>query len=95
MWKPIRMPIKCVIDITQSSKTTWFFIFIAWFKPIKPVHNGDTQGIDQQIFNWRSISHKITHPQSELYLYKAWGAQTATEQLLSYLILKMMHMYCR
>jgi len=41
MWKPNRMLIKCAIDITQSSKTTWSFWFLMfdlnhdlnhWFK---------------------------------------------------------------
>jgi len=27
-------------------------------------HDGCKKGIDQQIFNWKSISRKITHPQS-------------------------------
>jgi len=27
-------------------------------------HDGCKQGIDQQIFDRKSISHKITHPQS-------------------------------
>jgi len=46
-WKPIRMLIKCVIDITQSSKMTgffaWFFWILLldlnhwfWFKSINP-----------------------------------------------------------
>jgi len=31
-------------------------------------HDGCKQGIDQQIFNRKSISRKITHPQSLVYL---------------------------
>jgi len=39
-------------------------------------HDGCKQGIDQQIFNRKSISRKITHPQSlfhRFYLNKDWG----------------------
>jgi len=31
---------------------------------LKPDHDGCKQGIDQQIFDRKSISRKITHPQS-------------------------------
>jgi len=32
--------------------------------PVCTFHDGCKQGIDQQIFNRKSISRKITHPQS-------------------------------
>jgi len=34
------------------------------FKQACTLHDGCKQGIDQQIFNGKSISRKITHPQS-------------------------------
>ena len=46
------------------------FVFLRWFKlayisiQICTFHDGCKQGIDQQIFNRKSISRKITHPQS-------------------------------
>ena len=33
-------------------------------KQVCTFHDGCKQGIDQQIFNGKSISRKITHPQS-------------------------------
>jgi len=33
-------------------------------KQVCTFHDGCKQGIDQQIFNRKSISRKITHPQS-------------------------------
>ena len=40
------------------------------FKRVCTFHDGGKQGIDQQIFNRKSISRKITHPQSLFYLNK-------------------------
>ena len=46
------------------------FVFLRWFKlahmsiQVCTFHDGCKQGIDQQIFNKKSISRKITHPQS-------------------------------
>jgi len=46
------------------------FVFLRWFKlahisiQLCTFHDGCKQGIDQQIFNRKSISRKITHPQS-------------------------------
>jgi len=46
------------------------FVFLWWFKlahnsiQVCTSHDGCKQGIDQQIFNRKSISRKITHPQS-------------------------------
>jgi len=46
------------------------FVFLRWFKlahisiQVCTFHDGCKQGIDQQIFNRKSISRKITHPQS-------------------------------
>jgi len=46
------------------------FVFLRWFKlahisiQVFTSHDGCKQGIDQQIFNRKSISRKITHPQS-------------------------------
>ena len=46
------------------------FVFLRWFKfahisiQVCTFHYGCKQGIDQQIFNRKSISRKITHPQS-------------------------------
>ena len=37
-------------------------------------HDGCKQGIDQQIFNRKSISRKITHPQSLLVFLNHWAA---------------------
>jgi len=36
-------------------------------------HDGCKQGIDQQIFNTKSISHKIMHPQSCKFQAKLTG----------------------
>ena len=46
------------------------FVFLRWFKlahisiQVSTFHDGCKQGIDQQIFNRKSISRKITHLQS-------------------------------
>jgi len=46
------------------------FVFLRWFKlahisiQVCTFQDGCKQGIDQQIFNRKSISRKITHPQS-------------------------------
>jgi len=46
------------------------FTFLRWFKlahisiQVCTFHDGCKQGIDQQIFNRKPISRKITHPQS-------------------------------
>ena len=46
------------------------FVFLQWFKlahisiQVCTFHDGWKQGIDQQNFNRKSISRKITHPQS-------------------------------
>ena len=46
------------------------FVFLRWLKlahifiQVCTFHDGCKQGIDQQIFNRKSISRKITHPQS-------------------------------
>jgi len=46
------------------------FVFLRWFKlahifiQVCTFHDGCKQGVDQQIFNRKSISRKITHPQS-------------------------------
>jgi len=46
------------------------FVFLRWFKlahisiQVCTLHDGCKQGIYQQIFNRKSISRKITHPQS-------------------------------
>ena len=48
------------------------FVFLQWFKlahisiQVCTFHDGCKQGIDQQIFNRKSISRKTTHPQSLL-----------------------------
>ena len=45
------------------------FVFLRWFKlahisiQVCTFHDGCKQGIDQQIFNRKSILRKITHPQ--------------------------------
>jgi len=45
-------------------------MFLRWLKlahisiQVFTFHDGCKQGIDQQIFNRKSISRKITHPQS-------------------------------
>jgi len=39
-------------------------IFNFWPIAVRTFHDGCKQGIDQQIFNRKSISRKITHPQS-------------------------------
>jgi len=45
------------------------FVFLWWFKlahiyiQVCTFHDGCKQGIDQQIFNRKSLSRKITHPQ--------------------------------
>jgi len=57
------------------------FVFLRWFKlthisiQVCTFHDGCKQGIDQQNFKRKSISRKITHPQSLLgfYLNKDWG----------------------
>jgi len=52
------------------------FVFLRWFKlahisiQVCTFHDGCKQGIDQQIFNRKSISRKIMHSQS--YLNKDW-----------------------
>ena len=46
------------------------FVFLRWYElahisiQVCTFHDGCKQGIDQQIFNRKSISRKITHPQS-------------------------------
>jgi len=46
------------------------FVYLRWFKlahisiQVCTFHDGCKQGIDRQIFNRKSISRKITHPQS-------------------------------
>jgi len=52
------------------------FVFLRWFKlahiyiQVCTFHDGCKQGIDQQIFNRKSIPRKITHPQS---LFFEWN----------------------
>ena len=61
----------CFRGISRLPST---FVFLRWFKlahisiQVCTFHDGCKQGIDQQIFNRKSISRKITHPQS-----KHWG----------------------
>ena len=60
------------------------FIFLRWFKlahisiQVCTFHDGCKQGIDQQIFNRKSISRKLTHPQS----WKLQAKLTATGEKL-------------
>jgi len=47
---------------------------LTWKIQVRTFRDGCKQGIDQQIFNRKSISRKITHPQSLwFYLNKDWG----------------------
>jgi len=53
-----------------NSRLPSALVFLRWFKlahisiQVCTFHDGCKQGIDQQIFNRKSISRKITHPQS-------------------------------
>ena len=66
----------------EISRLPSSFVFLRWFKlahisiQVCTFHDGCKQGIDQQIFNRKLISRKITHPQSlfnRFYLNKDWG----------------------
>jgi len=50
--------VRCFIEFTQVFYDAFHSIQLCAF------HDGCKQGIDQQIFNRKSISRKITHPQS-------------------------------
>ena len=39
-------------------------VWLRWLIQVSTFHDGCKQGIDQQIFNRKSISRKITHPRS-------------------------------
>jgi len=69
----------CLIALKSTSVSVCFrgisrlpsaFIFLRWFKlphisiQVCTYNEGCKQGIDQRIFNWKSISRKIMHPQS-------------------------------
>ena len=66
------------------------FVFLRWFKlarifiQVCTFHDGCKQGIDQQIFNSKSISGKITHLQSEnckqSLRVKRWKAEVTAEK---------------
>ena len=71
--------VRCVFLLKSTSVFVCFrgisrlpsaFIFLRWFKlahisiQVCTFHDGCEQGIDQQIFNRKAISRKITHPQS-------------------------------
>ena len=49
--------------------------YLLTMKSLCTFHDGCKQGIDQQIFNRKSISRKITHPQS-LFRQNSQGSQT-------------------
>ena len=56
--------------LSRNQSTATCFRLLRWFKlahisiQVSTFHDGCKQGIDQQIFNRKSISRKITHPQS-------------------------------
>ena len=50
-----------------------FFMLDVTHSQVCTFHDGCKQGIDQQIFNWKSISRKITHPQSRKLQAKLTG----------------------
>ena len=58
------------VGFPEISRLCSAFIFLRWFKlahiyiQVSTTHNGGEQGIVQQIFNRKSISRKIAHPQN-------------------------------
>jgi len=58
------LTLKIVIHLHQSFLLVYVMFAIKSNNQISTLRDGCKQGIDQQIFNRKSISSKITHPQS-------------------------------
>ena len=65
--------VSSLIHLHTSARFGGCFALTLFKAQVCTFHDGCKQGIDQQIFNRKSISRKITHPQSSFYLNKDWG----------------------